>query len=118
MESLKVVTAQHAARAREFHEKVDAMHDHVEAIAQWWWQKIVAPADRTAQLVEAAAEGELSQKKSELSKEIMRSRVHLRKMRHDLSFVHMQSKLDELKAAVEDLSTWQKMAPLLDSCPE
>jgi hypothetical protein len=118
MESMKVVTAQHAARAHELHEKVNAMHDQVEAVAQWWWNKIVSPAERTAQLVESAALCERSEKKSELSKEIMRARVQLRKVRHDMAFVQLQSKLDELKAAVEDLRTWQKMAPLLDSCPE
>lgn len=116
MESM--ITAQHAARAHEIHAKFDAFHTEIEAVAYFCSAKLVQQAESTAQLVEVAARVHASAKKSDLSKQIMASRVSLRGMRHDLSLIQLQGRLDDLKSKLSELQAMQLMAPLLDSCPE
>jgi hypothetical protein len=116
MESM--ITAQHAARACEIHERFDAFHDELEGVNNFFYGKVVTPAKATAELVQKAAKVHASGKASPLSKQIMASRVSLRGMRHDMALLHMQTRLDDLKEKLSELQAMQLMAPLLDSCPE
>jgi hypothetical protein len=116
MESM--ITAQHAARACEIHERFDAFHDEIESVASFFYKKVVVRAAATGDLVQKAAKVHASGKASPLSKQIMASRVSLRGMRHDMALLHMQTRLDDLKEKLSELQAMQLMAPLLDSCPE
>jgi hypothetical protein len=116
MESM--ITAQHAARACEIHERFDAFHDDIESANSFFYNKVVTPAKATADLVQKAAKVHASGKASPLSKQIMASRVSLRGMRHDMALLRMQEQLDSLKQKLSELQAMQLMAPLLDSCPE
>jgi|688.fasta_scaffold757975_3 hypothetical protein len=115
---MTIITAQHAARACEIHETFDAFHDEVEAVSTFFYTKVVNAAKSTAELAEAAAKVHASEKKSELSKRIIASRLSLRGMRHDMALIQMQTRLDDLKAKLSELQAMQLMAPLLDACPE
>lgn len=115
---MQMITAQHAARAHEIHEKFDAFHDEFDRVSSFFYGKVVAAAKVTAELVEEASRVHASDKKSPLTKEIMASRVSLRGMRHDMHLIQMQQRLDDLKSALSELQAMQLMAPLLDACPE
>lgn len=115
---MQMITAQHAARAHEIHTKFDEFADEVEAAANWCHAKLVHAAHVTAELVESAARVHASEKKSQLSKQIMASRVSLRGMRHDMSLILMQKRLEDLQSRLSELQAMQLMAPLLDACPE
>lgn len=118
MESLKVVTAQHAARAHELHEKFDALHGEVSSLQDWVWHKLCHPSEKTAEVATLAAKVHASAKSSRISKEIATGRVLLRSAKHDMTLVRLQERLDDLKSKVSELQAWHIMAPLLDNCPE
>jgi hypothetical protein len=118
MEPMKVVTAQHAARAHEAHEKFDSIHNEINTLGDWVWTKLCTPADKTAQITAFAARTHASTKTSEIGKEIATSRVLLRCAKHDMMLMRLQERLDDLKLKVSELQAWEVMSPLLDSCPE
>lgn len=118
MESMKIVTAQHAARAHELHEKFDSLHTEISNLQDWVWQKLCVPSEKTAEITAFAARAHASAKSSAVGKEIASSRVALRTAKHDMTLVRLQERLDDLKSKVAELQGWQIMAPLLDSCPE
>lgn len=115
---MKIVTAQHAARAHELHEKFGALHDSLSSIESWVYSKLVQPSEKTAEITAFAAKVHASTKSSAIGKEIASSRVALRTAKHDMTLVRLQEQLEDLKSNVAELQGWQIMAPLLDSCPE
>lgn len=115
---MKIVTAQHAARAHEIHEKFDALHGELVSLQDWAWSKLCQPSEKTAEITAFAAKVHASEKSSAIGKEIASSRVALRTAKHDMTLVRLQEKLDDLKSKVAELQGWQIMAPLLDACPE
>lgn len=118
MEPVKIITAQHAARAHELHEKFDALHTEVSSLQDWVWSKLCVPSEKTAQVATFAAKAHASAKTSAIGKEIATGRVMLRSAKHDMTLVHLQAKIADLQAKVSELQAWDIMAPLLDSCPE